>query len=455
MRVLSRTRHLLVLLFVVVLSAAGLQSASSTPANPPGPNPPGQRTPSNPGAAPWELVPRQHVARECGLDPALLEAAEPTLGNTPYAIVRYGKLCWVGGDDAGRAETYPVNSETKSFGALLFGIIAARTNVDENTLIRDWVSPLDQSVDAGATALTRPPLNPNATVFHALTQTGHNPSLQYGTRVPWSYDATGARGMNSLVLLMDKVVQANPDAFPGSHSALDVARKELFEPLGMTATDWDGDVIAHTLYSNVYDMARFGELLLRKGRWGDRQIVDEDYVYRMTHPQIEDVHTGYGYLTWLNAAGGVANLFDIKTDQECSPYAGWKQYPHAPTNEAPDDNGGAPFADGHDIGVFWADGAGGQFTYVHRGLDLVMVMRDDELAQQDDPEAQRRGEANVTGLEFHRMWRLVRPALIAMDPVYKGDEAKFCDAYRRGVHAPDLLSPWSPGDGFGSSRLGA
>lgn len=404
------------------------------------------RRPDHPGADPWKKVPRDRVAKECGLDPALLEAVEPELGTSPYAIVRYGKLCWTGGDEALLAETRNVASWTKTFGALLFGIVAARTPVDENTFVRDWWTMGEVWGDAGAAVQALPPANPNAKIFHVLTQTGHNPVLNYGLRMPWSYDAVGLRGLNSLVPIMDKVIKAYPDAFPGSTGVKDMAVNELFKPLGMTASDWPGLVTAHTLNSNVYDQAKVGLLLLRKGRWGDQQIVDEDYIYRMTHPQIEDVHTGYGYLTWLNGAAGVAPPFDVKTEPDCSPFSGWKRYPHAPTYESPNDNGGAPFMAGHDIGVFWADGAGGQMTYVHRGLDLVMVIRDDEKGQEANG-------AQSPNFEYHRIWRLVRPALIAMDPVYKGDEAAFCEAYRTGQYAPDLLSPWDDYSGFGSAHL--
>ena len=408
-------------------------------------------------AAPWTPVPASQVAQACRLSPKLLKAAYPEMSITPFAVIRYGKLCWVGGDKKALNETYEVQSEAKTFTALLFGIVAARTNVDENTLVRDWLTPGEMNVDAIATLLTLPPLNPNARVFNLLTQTGQDPDLQYGYRPPWFYDAVGAFGMNSLVTLMDKVVKANPDAFPGSYSINDVANNELFKPLGMTHTHWDGVVASHTLYSNVLDMAKFGQLLLRQGRWGNRQIVDPDYVYRMSHPQIEDIHTGYGYLTWLNDAQGAAALFQEKTDQTCSPYAGWKRYPHAPTYEAPSDNGGAPYHKGIDDGIFWADGAGGNFTEIHRGLDMVLVVRDDETAQKSDPKSQQIGGAdpinNPTGLEFHRMWRIVRPALIALDPRFKGNERAFCNAYRTSTYAPDLVSPWNATSGFGSVHL--
>lgn len=51
-----------------------------------------------------------------------------------------------------------------------------------------------------------------------------------------------------------------------------------------------------------------------------------------------------------------------------------------------------------------------------------------------------RGQVNPEG--HKRVWRLVRPALVALDPVYAGDEAGFCAAYQRSEHAPDLR-PWS------------
>jgi hypothetical protein len=409
---------------------------------------------ADPGAAPWRPVPTADVAKQCGLSPRLLKAAYPEMSITPFAVIRYGKLCWSGGTTKDLSETYEVNSEAKTFTALLFGIIAARTNVDENTLVRTWLTPGEMNVDLIGTALTQPPLNPNATVYNILTQTGQDPLLSYGLRLPWFYDAAGNFGMNSLVSLMDKVVRANPKAFPGAHSANDVAKLYLFKPLGMTATRWDGVVAAHTLYSNVWDMAKLGQLILRKGRWQGRQIVDEDYVYRMTHPEVEDVNTSYGYLTWMNAAKGAAALFGEKNDQTCEPYAGWRTYPHPPAYDAPSDNGGAPFHTRIDDGIAWADGSGGNFTEIHRGLDMVLIVKNDETAQKTDPASQQIGKENSTGLEYHRMWRILRPALVAQDPRYRGNVAAFCSAYRSSSYAPDLVSGWNARSGFGSVHLG-
>jgi hypothetical protein len=37
------------------------------------------------------------------------------------------------------------------------------------------------------------------------------------------------------------------------------------------------------------------------------------------------------------------------------------------------------------------------------------------------------------------LWDAVRPALVALDPIYMGDETALCTAYGAGDYAPDLL----------------
>jgi hypothetical protein len=36
------------------------------------------------------------------------------------------------------------------------------------------------------------------------------------------------------------------------------------------------------------------------------------------------------------------------------------------------------------------------------------------------------------------LWEAVRPALVAADPTFGGDDAAFCAAYSTGSYAPDL-----------------
>ncbi len=46
------------------------------------------------------------------------------------------------------------------------------------------------------------------------------------------------------------------------------------------------------------DQARFGYLFLRRGRWGDDQILSEEWVDLATTPS--NVQPRYGYMWWLN-----------------------------------------------------------------------------------------------------------------------------------------------------------
>lgn len=90
----------------------------------------------------------------------------------------------------------------------------------------------------------------------------------------------------------------------------------------------------------------------------------------------------------------------------CAPAALWPKYPH-PVSQAPDCNyGGMSCDQEQDVGVWSAQGAGGQFIVGHPGLDLVIVAQNySSMGSGGSP----------TG-----MWNAMRPALVALDPMFKG-----------------------------------
>ena len=49
----------------------------------------------------------------------------------------------------------------------------------------------------------------------------------------------------------------------------------------------------------VHDMARFGLLMQRAGRWGDREVVPADELDRVLRPS-QPLNPSYGELWWLN-----------------------------------------------------------------------------------------------------------------------------------------------------------
>ena len=380
----------------------------------------------DPGTADWQQVPRDRMVAECGLDPDMLDAAAPKLAATPFVVIRHGKLCWEGGTPGGTTEKYQVFSVTKTFGAMLFGMVASRSRLSDEDPIADWIPP-DQ----------RGAINPQARLAHVLAMVSTNADLRPGRKGAWSYDTAGDREINRLVGVMDRAIAGEPGKFPGAANAVELARKDLFDPLGMRTSSWDGGQIAGNLNTSVRDMARLGQLVLQRGRWQGRQLIDEEFLYRMTHPAFEDVNTGYGYLTYVNAADNWTYPTST-SDMYCAPFGRWPSYPHRPFYESANSNGGVPEEREQplDIAHTFASGTGGQKFIVYRGLDMVIATRNGVASIGD-------GGTAVDQFPSHKtVWNALRPALLKYDPVYKNDAAGFCAAYRRSDYAPSLREPW-------------
>ena len=104
------------------------------------------------------------------------------------------------------------------------------------------------------------------------------------------------------------------------------ARKNLFQPLGITASEWpvfpnapQMAVASSLLYLKPRDMAKIGQLYLQQGSWDGMQIVSPQWVQESTAistypgwdfgPSFEN--TGYGYLWWRGkfANGATDTIF--------------------------------------------------------------------------------------------------------------------------------------------------
>nr|WP_298110514.1 serine hydrolase [uncultured Pseudomonas sp.] len=361
----------------------------------------------DPGLQEWVRVSPTMVASECGLDPALLKEADRRMGNNPYAIVRYGKLCHEYLNTTG---VYHVASITKLMASLTVGIATTKTQLSDESLVTDYLNWWE--LDG---------INPRAKVAHVLAMTSTKRDLSWGDKGTWSYDALGWREIDKLLPIVRRALAREPHAFPGVDSMGELARTQLFDKIGMRNTKWSGWTTAYSMSSNVRDMARLGLLVLRKGVWGGNRILSEEYVYRMGHPAFEDTNTGYGYLLMMNARQNW-KYSSGSNDPDCAPVSLWNGYPHPPLYEAPHCNGGnATCSQQYDVGIKWAAGAGGQKVVIHPGLDLVMVVRDD-----------------LTNEGHNNVWKAVRPALVKLDPTFLGDETGFCQAYKNNQYAPDL-----------------
>ncbi|MEV6849924.1 serine hydrolase domain-containing protein [Actinoplanes sp. NPDC051411] len=162
------------------------------------------------------------------------------------------------------------------------------------------------------------------TVHHLLSMTSGHPGdsleeawrLEPGDlvrgflRVPFA-DAEGVRHVydNATTFLLARMVERVT-----GRRLEDLLDERLFHPMGIDHAEWDrvasGAAFGfHGLHLTTEAVAAFGELLLRGGRWGDRQLVPRDWVERATSKHIDippaddDAARGYGYQFWMSSHG--------------------------------------------------------------------------------------------------------------------------------------------------------
>lgn len=402
-----RSRCLLLLVAALAFAACG-DSASSGGSSSDGP----AGTPAtDPGVDPWELVPRDRVAEECGLDPDILEQTNAVI-DRPWAIVRYGKLCheyYPSGTD----EVTEVFSATKTFSAVVTGIAVQETA----DLARSGrkTGPLSDT-DRVDHWLDDFSFNQDAQIAHVLAMVGHNEDLSFGNR-PFAYDAAGDVQINRLSDVINTAIDQDPARY--GETLEDFTQQYLYEPVGMRNSSWTGGnpdkIFAFSWQTTTRDMARLGLLMMNDGAWDGRQVLSEDWVYKMTHPSFEDASLNYGYLTWMsNGPGGFFG--------SCAPASIFREHPHG-LSESPDcgyeDVGLC--AQENDVGVWSALGLFGQIITGHPALDMVVIAKD-----------------IGDGVSAAGAWAFARPALVAEDSRFAGDEEAFCQAYAGGGYAPDL-----------------
>jgi hypothetical protein len=421
---MAPTRRSIALL--ATLGQMGCSSGDSAGGKVPGADASVEPTPYvDPGSGEWARVDESELAAVCKLDARLLKEADRVLG-VPYAVVRYGQLCWEFYPEGAVQATTPEEnfSTTKTLGATVLGIAAHETRTIARSGRKTGPISDEDRVDHWLDEVS---FNSEARISHVLSMLAHNRDLRIGQRAH-AYDSTGDVQINRLDDIIDTAINQDPERL-GANTE-EFTRRFLFEPLGMRHSTWsDGapsKIFGYTWRSPIRDMARLGLLLLNEGFWSGKRVLSQEWVYRMTHPAFEDANTGYGYLTWLNArsnwsVGGVmADKLDAPRDP-CAPSAIHREHPHGLSESL--DCGYEPAsscAQNYDVGMWYAEGLGGQEIVGHEGLDLVLVAKDI-------------GNAGPA-----RLWQAVRPALLAHDETYLNDEAGFCRAYAANEYAPDL-----------------
>ena len=291
---------------------------------------------------------------QVGMFGRLLGPLPKSRGATNGMIIRHGYIVAEWGDTNQVDPTYSV---AKSFLSILVGLAVDRG------MIKSVHDPMKQyTTDGGYDA----PHNAKITWENHLQQTsewegsmwGKNSNFLgveefgRGQRQPraiqepgthWEYNDVRINRMSLTLLevwrkplpqvlrdeIMDRIGASHIWQYHGYFNSQVVINGKKIDSVS-GGTRWGGG-----LWISARDEARFGYLILRKGKWKKRQIVSENWIKMATTPTT--IGQDYGYLWWLNTQG--------------------KQYPSAPTTS------------------FAALGAGSNTIWIDPEHDLVVVWR--------------------------------------------------------------------------------
>ena len=252
-----------------------------------------------PGAT-WETA----KPEDYGFDPAKLAKLpdfirERKMGTTGLMVVVGGRQIYAYGDVQ---EVSYTASCRKSFLSMLYGKYVRNGTVN----LAETVGELGID-DVGGLL----PSEKRATVRDLITARSgcYHPASNPGGRVGKRARGKTEHGTTFVYNNWDFNVAGTVLEMKTGKSIYDLFDADLARPLQMQ--DWDrarhkrtGDAtksvhLAYYFHFSTRDMARLGELMLRKGNWGGKQLVPADWVEESLRPATTFPDGGgYGYMWW-------------------------------------------------------------------------------------------------------------------------------------------------------------
>jgi len=211
---------------------------------------------------------------------------------------------------------HDLRSISKSVVGLLYGIALAEGKVPapDRPLIDQFPAYKDLAVD---------PRRRRMTIAHALSMTL---GTEWNEDLPYTDPRNGEYAMelapDRYRFVLDRPLVAEPGSrwtYNGGATALlghliaegvgkpllDYAREKLFHPLAIPDAEWtagsNGEAAAASgLRMRPRDLAKLGQLVLERGRWGEQQLVPADWLDQSfaPHAHVEE-GLDYGYQWWL------------------------------------------------------------------------------------------------------------------------------------------------------------
>jgi len=238
----------------------------------------------------------------------LLRSADRRLQALPtlvsVLIMRHGRLVFERYYHGTRAQERNVFSVTKSVLSALVGIAVrdGRLRSIDQKLVDFFPHKIAPGSDPRVHDITLRDLLTMTAGYHETgiaasddwVQTLINRPLASDPGTAFSYDSGSAHLLSAVL----SEITGAPIA--------ELARRELFEPLGTHTFHWQSDAQGHSLGGTglslrARDLLTFGQLYVQRGRWRGRQVIPARWVRESTESHVS-VPGGYayGYLWWVN-----------------------------------------------------------------------------------------------------------------------------------------------------------
>ena len=81
-------------------------------------------------------------------------------------------------------------------------------------------------------------------------------------------------------------------------------QEKIGSKIGMNG-QWIKQGYSNVFWSTARDMARFGLLILNKGKWENKTILSDESYYNQMVNTSQDLNPSYGYLWWLNGKSSI------------------------------------------------------------------------------------------------------------------------------------------------------
>jgi CubicO group peptidase (beta-lactamase class C family) len=254
-----------------------------------------------------------------GLDSVRTILANST--TTGMMVVVGGRVLFEHGD---LAQLSYIASARKSILSMLFGNYVASGKIRlTKTLAELGLDDIGGLTPQEKEATIADLLSARSGVYHPASNPGDNlaDAPPRGSQRHGAYYLYSNWDFNALGTIFEQETGRN------IYDAIDT---DIAALIGMQ--DWKRDIqrksgdstlsrhLAYHMVISTRDMARIGYLMLREGRWNDRQVVPRDWVHRSTHlvtpasqvnpAPLRREHMGYGYLWWVWDGRDSTGLFD-------------------------------------------------------------------------------------------------------------------------------------------------